>query len=198
MLVRKAAVLAAVLLALTVPQTASAQSDELSIHAFGQLGTAVALRDLNTPGTATVTSPAIAFGGGVGVQFNENVALRGYLDYAPTEGEGATNPMLGNSINRIYYGVDARFSFPMENGIVPFFGLGAGGTNVSNADDDAYSHNAFTGKGLFGAGYRTSEDSPLEYFAQGTAYLYNYRALTFDRTQVDMLFSVGVKYSFMR
>lgn len=196
--VRKAATFAAVLFALTVPATGSAQSDGLSIHAFGQLGTAVALRDLNTSGTATVKSPAIAFGGGVGVQFNENVALRGYVDYAPTEGEGATNPLLGMALNRTYYGVDARFSFPTEKGIVPFFGLGAGGTSVNSADDDAYSHDAFTGKGLFGVGYMTSEESPLEYFAQGSAYLYNYKALTFDRTQVDMLFSVGVKYSFMR
>ena len=195
--VRKAATFAAVLLALTVPATGSAQSDGLSIHAFGQLGTAVALRDLNTPGTATVTSPAIAFGGGIGVQFNENVALRGYVDYAPTEGEGITNPMVGMTFNRVYYGVDAHFRFPTEKGLVPFFGLGAGGTTIS-VDDDNYSHTALTGKGLFGMGYMTSEESPLEYFAQGSAYLYNYKALTFDRTQIDMLFSVGVKYTFMR
>lgn len=193
----KSTAAAALLVSLLVPAVASAQygdtgdSERPTIHVLGHVGTMQVLRDLNIEKTSNL-SGGVAFGAGVGMQINPNFAVRFNLDYSPTEGDGqATSPFFGESLNRTFYGVDMQVRATNERGIFPFFALGVGGVSVSTPTDDSFA--TFAGKGGLGIDYMP-KSGPLSFFGAGNAYLYQFDAYTYERWQVDMLWSVGVKY----
>ncbi len=193
----KSTAAAALLVSLLVPAVASAQygdtgdSERPTIHVLGHVGAMQVIRDLNIGKTANL-SGQVAFGAGVGMQVNPNLAFRVNLDYSPTEGDGQmTSPFFGETLNRTFYGVDMQVRATNEKGIFPFFALGIGGVSVSTPTDDGFT--TFGGKGGFGIDYMP-KSGPFTFFGAGNAYLYEFDAYTYERWQVDMLWSVGVKY----
>lgn len=203
MLLGKSTAAAALLLSILAPATASAQygdtgdSERPTIHVFGQFGGASALMDMNLSGSATLKNSFIV-GGGVGLQITPGFALRAGLDFSPAEGEGATNPVLGQMMNRMYYGVDLQARYVTERGLAPYFLLGLSGVSIENGDDDDFeSFSGFAGKGGVGLEY-VPKAGPLSYSGQLTSYLYKYDADVFNRWQSDVLYTVGVKYRITR
>jgi opacity protein-like surface antigen len=195
----KATAAAALVGSLFVPAIASAQygdtgdSERPTIHVFGQVGASMVGRDLNVEKTANLKG-GMAFGGGVGMQVNPNLAFRVALDYSPTTGEGLTSPYYEQAVNRTFYGADMHVRHVTERGIAPYFALGLGGVSVSNPDDDGFNaFSTFAGKGAFGLDY-LPKSGKLSYFGQGTMYLYEFKEDVFERWQTDMLWTLGVKY----
>jgi len=199
----KSAACAALVLALVVPATVSAQygdtgeSKKPTINIFGTAGSASVMRDLDANETARLKS-SYTVGGGVGTQINPNLGLRLTVDYSPAEAEGITAIIDGKNMDRMFYGVDGHFRAPLENGLAPYLALGLGGVTVSNADDaDFDTYNGIAGKGAFGVEY-LPKSSPLSYYAQGTTYLYKYKADVYYRWQSDLFFQLGLKYRLTR
>lgn len=198
MFLGKATAAAALVGSLLVPAIASAQygdtgdSERPTIHVFGQVGAAQIIRTLDVQDVAKLKG-GLVFGGGFGMQFNPNFAVRASFDVSPTEGEGESTVIHGDGITRTFFGVDIQLRHVTERGIAPYLLLGLGGVNVSNGDEGFDSFARLTGNAGIGVEYLPKSGS-LSYFGQGAGKVYNFKADIFDRTQMDVLWTVGVKY----
>ena len=87
-------VTAALVLSLLAPGIASAQTSQTLDHptvvVFANGGGNSSLTNLDDAGTASLKTGWTA-GGGVGVQLNRYVAVRGTFDYSRADGESATH-----------------------------------------------------------------------------------------------------------
>jgi Outer membrane protein beta-barrel domain len=187
---------AALILSLLAPAALSAQSTSLqrNVIFFANGGGASPVTDLNDAGTASLQTGWTA-GGGVGVQINPYVAVRGTFDFTRTEGEGTGAGALASSnLNHYFYGGDVQLRYPTAGGFAPYILLGAGAVTIDNADDDSFeSFTKFAGKGGLGVEYAFAR-SNVGLFAQATSYLYDYDRNGFDKTQADLLWTAGLTY----
>jgi Outer membrane protein beta-barrel domain len=187
---------AALILSLLAPAVLSAQStsQQRNIIFFANGGGASPVTDLNDAGTASLKTGWTA-GGGVGVQINPYVALRGTFDFTRTEGEGTAAGTLGSAnLNHYFYGGDVQLRYPTTSGFAPYVLLGAGAVTIDNADNAAFeSFTKFAGKGGLGVEYTFAQNN-VGLFAQATSYLYDYDRNGFDKTQADLLWTAGLSY----
>jgi opacity protein-like surface antigen len=178
------------------PAILSAQSgaDRPRLILFANGGGNSPVTDLNEAGTASLKTGWTA-GGGIGVQFNRNVALRGTFDFARSEGEGsAVGALSGQKLDHYFYGGDVQLRYPTSSGFAPYLLLGAGAVTIDNPDVAGYdTFTKFAGKGGLGVEYLFRQ-SNVGLFVQGTSYVYNYNRDGFDKTQVDLLWTGGLSY----
>ena len=187
---------AALVLSLLAPAALSAQttSQQRNVILFANGGGVSPVTDLNDAGTASLKT-GWAAGGGVGVQINPYVAVRGTFDLTRTEGEGSAAGALSSAnLNHYFYGGDVQLRYPTASGLAPYVLLGAGAVTIDNADDDAFeSFTKFAGKGGLGVEYVFAQNN-FGLFAQATSYLYDYDRTGFDKTQADLLWTAGLSY----
>ncbi len=201
---------AALLFSLIPPAPATAQADADTAptyrSAFGARPVLVyfaagggnsSLADLNDAGTASFNTGWSA-GGGVGLQVNRFIALRGTFDFARTEGEGAgAGELAGQRLNRYFYGGDVQLRYPTASGFAPYLLLGAGAVTIDGKDDGAFeSLTRLAGKGGLGVEYLLRNNVGL--FAQGATYVYEYDRGGFEKTQWDLLWTAGLSYRLPR
>ena len=191
---------AALLLSLLAPSLASAQTrqtlDRPTLVAFANGGGNSSLTNLDDAGTASLKTGWTA-GGGVGVQLNRYVAVRGTFDYARADGESAT-PFAGQSLNHYFYGGDVQLRYPTVSGFAPYVVLGAGAVTIDNKDNPSFDRfTKFAGKGGVGLEYALPR-SDFGLFAQANSYIYKFDRNGFDKTQVDLLWTGGLSYRLPR
>ena len=189
---------AALVLSLLAPAALSAQSPaDRGVILFANGGGNSALTNLNDAGTASLNTGWTA-GGGVGVQFNRFVALRGTFDFARTEGEGtAAGTLNGQRLNRYFYGGDVQLRYPTASGFAPYLLLGAGAVTIEGSDAAGIDNfTKFAGKGGLGVEYQLRNNVGI--FAQGATYVYDYDRGGFDKTQWDLLWTAGLSYRLPR
>ena len=190
-------VAAALLLSLLAPGLANAQDearpiDQSHIVLFANAGGNSSLTDLNDAGTASLQTGWTA-GGGVGLQVNQYLAVRGTFDFAHAEGH-ATSALSGQALRRYFYGGDVQLRYPTASGIAPYVILGAGAVTIDNPDNVAFDRfTKFAGKGGLGLEYALPR-SNVGLFAQASSYVYDFDRNGFDKTQVDLLWTAGVSY----
>ncbi|MGH7510521.1 MAG: outer membrane beta-barrel protein [Gemmatimonadales bacterium] len=189
-------VAAALLLSLLVPATAQAQANEAferpNLVLFANGGGNSSLTDLDDAGSASLETGWSA-GGGVGVQLNPYLAVRGTFDFAQSDGEGAT-ALSGQSLNRYFYGGDVQLRYPTASGFAPYLLLGAGAVTIDSPDVGTFdSFTKFAGKGGLGVEYALPQSS-VGLFAQASSYVYDFDRNGFDKTQVDLLWTAGLSY----
>jgi hypothetical protein len=187
---------AALVLSLLAPAALSAQttSQQRNIILFANGGGASPVIDLNDAGTASLKTGWTA-GGGVGLQINPYVAVRGTFDLARTEAEGSAAGSLSSAkLNHYFYGGDVQLRYPTASGFAPYLLLGAGAVTIDNTDDDTFdSFTKFAGKGGLGLEYVFAQNN-VGLFAQATSYLYDFDRTGFDKTQADLLWTAGLSY----
>jgi len=193
-------VTAALVLSLLAPGIASAQTSQTLDHptvvVFANGGGNSSLTNLDDAGTASLKTGWTA-GGGVGVQLNRYVAVRGTFDYARADGESAT-PFAGQSLNHYFYGGDVQLRYPTVSGFAPYVVLGAGAVTIDDKDNPAFDRfTKFAGKGGVGLEYALPR-SDFALFAQGNSYIYKFDRNGFDKTQVDLLWTGGLSYRLPR
>src|SRR5918995_6679685 len=96
---------AALVLVLLAPAALSAQtpSQQRSVIFFANGGGASPVTDLNDAGTASLKTGWTG-GGGIGLQLNPYVAVRGTFDFTRTEGEGtAAGALASSNLNHYFY-----------------------------------------------------------------------------------------------
>jgi opacity protein-like surface antigen len=191
---------AAFALSLLVPSLASAQTsqslDRPTFLAFANGGGNSSLTDLNDAGSASLKTGWTA-GGGLGVQLNRFVALRGTFDFARADGDNAT-AFAGQTLNHYFYGGDVQLRYPTASGLAPYVVAGAGAVTIDNPDNAAFQRfTKFAGKGGVGVEY-TLPRSDLGLFAQANSYIYKFDRNGFDKTQVDLLWTGGLSYRLPR
>jgi len=191
---------AALVLSLLAPGIASAQTSQTLDHptvvVFANGGGNSSLTNLDDAGTASLKTGWTA-GGGVGVQLNRYVAVRGTFDYARADGESAT-PFAGQSLNHYFYGGDVQLRYPTVSGFAPYVVLGAGAVTIDNKDNPSFDRfTKFAGKGGVGLEYALPR-SDFGLFAQANSYIYKFDRNGFDKTQVDLLWTGGLSYRLPR
>lgn len=188
---------AALLLSLLIPGLANAQDEGRTIGrsnlvVFANGGGSSALTDLNDAGTASLETGWTA-GGGVGLQVNRYLAVRGTFDFAQADGEG-TSALSGQSLNRYFYGGDVQLRYPTASGFAPYLLLGAGAVTIDDPDNVTFDRfTKFAGKGGLGLAYALPQ-SNVGFFAQASTYVYDFDRNGFDKNQVDVLWTAGLSY----
>jgi opacity protein-like surface antigen len=188
---------AALLVSLLVPGITTAQEAAPSFGRptlvfFANGGGNSSLTDLNDAGTASLETGWTG-GGGVGVQLNRFLAVRGTFDYARSDGQG-TAAISGQTLNRYFYGGDVQLRYPTASGFAPYLLLGAGAVTIDNPDNAGFDRfTKFAGKGGLGVEYQLPR-SNLGLFAQASSYVYDFDQNGFDKTQVDVLWTGGLSY----
>jgi opacity protein-like surface antigen len=161
---------------------------------FANGGGNSSLTDLNDAGTASLETGWTG-GGGVGVQLNRFLAVRGTFDYARSDGQGAT-AISGQALDRYFYGGDVQLRYPTASGLAPYVLLGAGAVTIDNPDNVAFDRfTKFAGKGGLGVEYALPR-SNFGLFVQASSYVYDFDQNGFDKTQVDVLWTAGLNYRF--
>jgi hypothetical protein len=188
---------AALLFYLLTPGLANAQDgsrtiDQSNIVFFANGGGNSSLTDLNDAGTASLQT-GWTVGGGVGLQLNRYLAVRGTFDFANAEGH-AESFLSGESLRRYFYGGDVQLRYPTSSGIAPYVILGAGAVTIDNPDNPVFERfTNFAGKGGLGLEY-TLNPGNVALFAQASSYVYDFDRNGFDKTQVDVLWTAGLSY----
>lgn len=190
----RSGIAAALALTLLAPATLSAQNTggraDFVFHVNG--GGNSSLTDLNDAGTASLQTGWSA-GGGVGLQVNRYLAVRGTFDFAEADGQ-IGSALSGQTLNRYFYGGDVQLRYPTTSGLAPYLILGAGAVTIDNPDAIAFDRfTKFAGKGGLGLEYALNP-SNVGLFAQATSYVYDFDRNGFDKTQVDLLWTVGLSY----
>ncbi len=189
--VRKLAAISVIALIAAAP--ASAQ-ENTSVSFFGYGGLINSPTDFDVDRVVEYDA-GIRFGGGIGLQLYEHVAVRGDFSYASGSGRDTSGGINEDvSLDRMYYGASLEFMYPLDSNVTPYAFLGGGLVTVDRKGATAMSYNfdvtEFTG--LLGLGGRYGFSSNLEAFVEGVSWVYN-RAASGD-SQIDMSINVGIGY----
>jgi hypothetical protein len=172
---------------------AQTATDRPSIVLFANAGGNSALTNLDDAGTSSLKTGWTA-GGGIGLQVNPYVAVRGTFDFAQAKGEGAANAFAQQRFNHYFYGGDVQLRYPTVSGFAPYLLLGAGAVTIDNIDAPAFNRfTKFAGKGGIGVEY-VPPQTDFGFFAQGASYVYKYDRNGFNKTQADVLWTAGLSY----
>lgn len=137
--------------------------------------------------------PGYDVGASVGLQLNQYFAVHGDFTFTrnPTHGSAS---FAGEDVNRFFYGAHVEGRYPLGIGLSPFVFGGLGAVSVDQLGVDKFK--PFTkpalmyGGGVFYAIPRTR----LEAFGEVKGLTYHWTAAGFDRTMVDVTYSVGASY----
>ena len=191
------AVLGALVIAAAAGTPLAAQDHAVTIFARG--GGYNGLTKLNDAGTADFKKTGYNLGGGVDVQVQKYVSLRGDFTYGRNELRNNSTPT-GVKANRYLYDAAVQLQYPTSGGIEPYVFAGGGAVTVHQVG--ATAPDKTKGAGTFGLGlnYRIP-GSQFGIFAEGKSWLYKLDGLSgalagFNKTQFDLAWSGGLSYRF--
>jgi len=178
---------------------ASAGAQDHAVRLFARGGGYNALTDLNQSGTSDFKKVGYNLGGGIGVQANRFVTVRGDFSFGRNELRTNTAPT-GVRANRFFYDAALQLQYPTASGFEPY--LFAGGGAVTIHEVGTSGQNKTRGAGTFGLGLNYQvPGSPIGIFAEGKSWLYKINNMTgglagFDKTQYEIAWSGGISYRF--
>jgi len=183
--------------AIWTPSTVHAQEHAVTVFAHG--GGFNGLSNLNDAGTVDFSKIGYNVGGGLAVQLQRYVALRGDLTYARNQMQ-INGADAGTKLNRFFYTGAVQLQVPTSSGFMPY--VYAGGGAVTLHEVGTSGQNKTKGAGVFGLGldYQVP-GSQFGVFAEGTGWLWKASNLNgslsqYDKTQFDLGWSGGVSYRF--
>jgi hypothetical protein len=190
-------VLGALVIALGAGQSAVAQDHAVRVFARG--GGYNALTDLNDAGTSDFKKVGYSLGGGVGVQANRYLTLRGDFNFG--RNELRTNAVAtGVRTNRFFYDAAVQLQYPTASGLEPYLFAGGGAVTVHQVGTSG--QNTTKPAGTFGVGlnYQIPRTN-FGVFAEGKSWLYQLDNMSgalagFDKTQYEVAWTGGISYRF--
>jgi len=187
--------IAAILGALNAGSALARQNDGSAFVVYGQGGGFSALADLNDAGTADFDT-GFNVGGGIAYEVSKHVAVRGNFTYARATARDAQSPAFeGAKFNRLFYGGDVQLRYPFAGGVAPYIFAGGGAATIDPSGSGTESFTKGAGKAGLGIGYAL-RGVPVSLFSEGTAWVYKWDRLGYDKTQFDVTWSGGVSYRF--
>lgn len=188
-------VLGALVIAAAGAAPLAAQNHAVTLFARG--GGYNGLTNLNDAGTADFKKTGYNLGGGVGVELQKNVTLRGDFTYGRNELRTNSTPS-GVKANRYLYDAAVQVQVPTSGGFEPYAFAGGGAVTVHQVGTTG--QNKTKGAGTFGLGlnYRIP-GTQFGVFAEGKSWLYKLDGLSgplavADKTQFDLAWSGGLSY----
>jgi len=189
--------LGALVIALGVGQSAVAQ--DYGVRVFARGGGYNALTDLNDAGTSDFKKVGYSLGGGVGVQANRYVTLRG--DFNLGRNELRTNAVAtGVETNRFFYDAAVQLQYPTASGFEPYLFAGGGAVTVHQVGTTGQNRTRPAATFGLGVNYQIP-NSRLGVFAEGKSWLYkldnmNGALAGFDKAQYEVAWTGGISYRF--
>ncbi|HEV8598191.1 MAG TPA: outer membrane beta-barrel protein [Gemmatimonadales bacterium] len=187
--------LGALVLALGTAASAGAQDHAVRLLARG--GGYNGLTNLDDAGTSDFKKVGYSLGGGVGVQANRYLTLRGDFNFG--RNELRTNSVAtGVRTNRFFYDAAVQLQYPTKSGIEPYLFVGGGAVTLHQVGTSG--QNKTRAAGTFGLGLNYQiPGSPFGIFAEGKSWLYKLDNMSgalagFDKTQLDVAWSGGISY----
>jgi hypothetical protein len=139
--------------------------------------------------------PAWTAGGGLGLQLNSNLVLRGLVSLAKSDYEGPGLILVEQGFRRIFATLDLQVGLPTSSSWAPYVFAGAGWIRVSPADMTLQDFGNLVTR--FGAGTNYVIDNTfLTVFAEVGNTLYRFNELGFNSYQYDVQISGGIAYAF--
>ncbi len=188
-------VLGAAVLAVAVAQPISAQDKALAISLRG--GGFNSLTNLDDAGTADFKKIGYNAGGGVGVELNERIALRGDFTFARNELQ-LNSAATGSELNRFFVDLAVQFQHPTANGWKPYLFIGAGAVTLDPVGASVTSKRTGVATTGLGLQYRIP-DSNLAVMVEGKSWIYDFSEVGgnlagYDKAQFDVTWSAGFAY----
>ncbi len=135
-------------------------------------------------------------GGGVGVQLNKYVTVRGSFGFSRATGMDPDADYIdfnGTPYNRYIYSGELQFGYPTQHGLTPYVLVGGGGMSWSNRGPVSYpSYTQGFGKAGLGLSYDIP-NSRLGIFVQGTGLDYSWGRFGPSRNQFDLTYTAGLR-----
>ena len=189
-------VLGVVTIVVALASPVSAQSR--AVNLFVQSGGYDALTDLNDAGTADFNKVGFNVGGGVSVDLNRYVGVRGDFTFARNQMriDGVDT---GDKLNRYFYDAAVQVQYPTAVGLTPYAFAGAGGVTLDPAGTDGDSDTKAAGTVGMGLNYALA-GTGLGLFVEGRGWFFGTKDLTgmlasYDKTQFELAWSGGVSYA---
>ena len=157
-------------------------------------GGAYHLTNLNDVDPSADFDNGFTVGGSVGIDVNRYFGVHADFSFTRNTARGAA-PFAGTDCDRYFYGVHFEARYPFRWGLGPYAFLGGGAVTVDQ--NDAPMVPVFTKPALMygvGVGY-TLPGTSFGLFAEAKNLVYRWDRGTFDRTQVDLTYAGGIKYS---
>ncbi len=170
-------------------------SDNPSVFIFGQ-GGGISPTNHFDPFRDADFRTGYTAGGGLGLQFNRYVALRGSVLFARSRARDLdfdVPGLNGAMYNRYIYSGDLQFGYPLAGGVTPYLLAGGGVMTFDNRTDPTVP-NFSRGFGKAGVGINFDiPRSPLGIFVQGTGLIYRMNRFGPDRTLFDASWTGGLR-----
>jgi opacity protein-like surface antigen len=187
-------VLGVVTIAAALSSPASAQDH--AVNLFLRSGGYNALTDLNDAGTADFKKVGFNLGGGVSVDLNRYVGVRG--DFTFARNEMRTGVDTGNKLNRYFYDAAVQVQYPTAVGLTPYAFAGAGGVTLDPAATTGDTKTKGTGTVGLGVNYALP-GTGLGVFVEGRGWFFGTKDLpgmlaSYDKTQFELAWSGGFSY----
>jgi len=168
---------------------------------YGLAGGFSALADLTQQGASFKTGYDV--GGGVGYQFNRNVALRANLNFSRAQATASPlSPVDGQNFNRYFYDLDLQVRYPTSIGLAPYAVLGGGAVTIDPRSTSRSSFTRLTGKVGAGLGYHFA-NTGASLFAEWDGWFYDWNRdlvslepTDITRTQFDTAWTGGLRFGF--
>ena len=182
-------------LAASIPAAAQGHAFRLSARGGGFNG----LTNLNDAGSADFKKLGYNLGGGIGVEVNKYVTLRGDFNFARNELR-TNNIATGLKTNRFFYDGAVQLQYPTTSGLEPYAFAGGGAVTVHQVGTSG--QNKTLGAGTFGLGLNYQiPGTPVGVFAEGKSWLYKLDKLSgqlagYNKTQFDVAWTGGISYRF--
>jgi len=190
-------ILGGLIVALALVRPVSAQDH--AVNVFARSGGFNALTKLNDAGTVDLKKVGYNIGGGVGVQVQRYVTLRGDFTYGQNElrtGGLTTGPKL----NRFFYDGAVQLQYPTASGFEPYVFAGGGAVTIHQIGTTGQDETK--GTGTFGVGVNyTVPRTGFGLFAEGKSWLYKPSSTSgalsgVDNVQYEVAWTGGVSYRF--
>jgi hypothetical protein len=159
------------------------------------------VNNLNPAGTAHWNTGFNA-GLAVGYQANKYVGVHGDFTLGRNKAKG-TMPFAGTTFNRYFYGGHVELRYPVTERFSPFIFAGGGGVTVDQRGVSATAAPAtavsrFTKPAaMFGAGMNIAvPNSNVSVLLEGKGLTYKWDKAGFNKTQLDVSYSLGFAYNF--
>lgn len=181
--------IAAALLLAAAPLAGQGREAVVSLYAGG----ADHLADLQ-PSPPAWFMPGYAVGFSAGVQLNPKLGIHGDFTYTRNDVQGS-GPMAGGDVNRFYYGVHAKYRYPMGKWS-PFVFGGLGAVSIDQLNPEAFDPTTRPAA-MFGGGvYYKMSSTRLEIMGEIKGLTYNWNMAGFNRTMLDVTYVAGMAYRF--
>lgn len=186
-------------LVVAVLAAAPAYAQDHAVTVFARGGGFNAVTNLDDAGISDFKKIGYNVGGGVGVQVHKYVTVR--ADFTFARNEMQTNDVdTGDKLNRFFYDGAVQLQYLTSTGVEPYVFAGGGAVTLHQVGSGAPDKTR--GAGTFGLGINyLVPGTGVGLFAEGKGWVYKLQDLsgalsTFDKTQVDVVWTGGLSYRF--